>query len=173
MSSGWLCSIPRTVPQGSGLWQAIWLAWEPIRKGLQKIEPGTHGEKMRQQLFFNPQNINVYGCPLGVDRKSKYRNWTRKGIFVVEDVWIQEDYSFMTEREIYIKTPSHHIAELYEEVTSACNNAFNLELQCPHKVGDWLASEADNEEAEFYQLARWWKANGLLGHTAENRGRTD
>jgi hypothetical protein len=126
ISENWLLTTPRTVPQGSTLWRAIWVAWTAVRRGLRKQIPLTLGEKLRQPLYLNPLIATTTGHPLGTQRRSSFRYISIKGINAVKDIWSSQENRLITTTELRRKTRAHNTITMHGELSRACNKAFSL-----------------------------------------------
>ena len=68
------------------------------------MKPYTKDEILRQPLFLNSQVLMTRGYSHGIEKRSRYKNWSRKGIKAVRDIWDNGNQRFFLGREIYKKS---------------------------------------------------------------------
>lgn len=118
----WLLTASNVKPQGYPLWKAIWTAWSSVCGGGSKANVMTRDEKLEQPLYLNRDICGSTGLPLGIKRKSKFRNWSVKGLYFVRDIWDVEHGRMLDAAALRRRTRSPNIANIISEVASAVSN---------------------------------------------------
>jgi hypothetical protein len=87
----WLLAAPKLKRLQCSMWKSIVGAWLNVRSGLEKSDPSTAAEILRQPLFGNPSILNTSGSSLGVSEQREGNAFAQSGCSRVKDIWCERN----------------------------------------------------------------------------------
>jgi hypothetical protein len=136
-----------------------------MRTGLQKTEPTSQAELLRQPIFSNPLITHTADLPLGVSGLSEGRAIAKAGCTKVKDIWDRENREWLSLSALGM---NFHVITRTNKDTIINNIPWNpAAFSSRFQTGDWISNRDTGDHAPLTWI--YYRVTGVSPNLVQAR----